>query len=49
MLQDWSVNACDGRDGNGDWLCYKIEAVMNVLRVMAMVLEVMDIVIGSKL
>ena len=36
--------ACDG-DGH----CYRIEAVMHVIDVMAMVMEVMDIVIGLKL
>ena len=40
---------CDRRDGNGDGSdghCYKIEAPMNVIDVMAMT---MDIVIGLKL
>ena len=36
-------------DGDGDGHCYRIEAVMHVIDVMAMVMEVMDIVIGSKL
>ena len=36
-------------DGDGDGHCYRIEAVMHVIDVMAMVIEVMDIVIRSKL
>ena len=32
-----------------DGHCYRIEAVMFVINVMAMVMEVMDIVIGLKL
>ena len=35
----------DGSDGH----CSRIEAVMHVIDVMAMVMEVMDFVIGSKL
>ena len=35
--------------GDGDGYCYKIEAVMHMIDVMAMVMEVMDIVIRSKL
>ena len=38
--------ACDGRDGDGDGHCYRIEVVMHVIDVMAMV---MDIAIGLKL
>ena len=34
-----------GRDGDGDGPCYRIEAVMHVIDVMAMV---MDIVMGLK-
>ena len=49
MLLDLSCNACDRRDGNSDGHCYRIEAVMHVIDVMEMVMEVMDIVIGSKL
>ena len=49
MLREWSCNACDRRDGDGDVSdghCYKIEAVVHVIDVMAMV---MDIVKGLKL
>ena len=38
----------DKRDGDGDGDCYRIEAVMQVIDVMAIVMEVMDIVIGSE-
>ena len=38
-------NACDRRDGYCDRQCYRIEAVMHVIDVMAMV---MDKVIGLK-
>ena len=31
-------------DGHGDVHCYRIESVMNVIDVMAMVMELMDIV-----
>ena len=41
--------AYDRRDGDGDGHCYRIEAVMHVVDVMAMVMEVIDNVIGSKL
>ena len=41
--------SCDRRDGDGDEHCYRIEAVMHVIDVMAMVMVVMDIVKGSKL
>ena len=40
--------ACDKRDGDDDGSnghCYRIENVMHVIDVMAMVIEVMDIVI----
>ena len=37
---------CDRRDGDGDGYCYRIEAVMQVIDVMAMVT---DIVKGLKL
>ena len=47
MLWYSSCNACDRHDGDGDGHCYRIEAVMHVIDVMVM--EVMDIVIGSKL
>ena len=40
---------CDRRYGDGDGHYYKIEALMRVTDVMAMVKEVMDIVIGAKL
>ena len=40
------LNACDRRDGDGDGHCYKIEAVMQVINVMPMVI---DIVIRLKL
>ena len=40
---------CDRRDGNDEGHCYRIEAVMYVINVMAIVMEVMDIVIGLKL
>ena len=52
MLWDRNNKACDTRDGDGDGnygLCYRIEALINVIDVMAMMLEVMDIVIGWKL
>ena len=39
----------DRGDGDGDTHCYRIEAVMHVIDVMAMVMEVRDIVIGLKL
>ena len=39
-------NTCDRRDCDGDGHCYRFEAVMHVIDVMAMV---MDIVIGLKL
>ena len=35
--------------GDGDGHCYKIETLMHVIDVMAMVMEVTDIVIGIKL
>ena len=41
--------ACDRRDGDGDGHCYRIEAVIHAREVMAMVMEVKDIVIGLKL
>ena len=40
------VNACVKRDGDGDGHCYRIQAVMHVIDVMAIV---MDIVIEVKL
>ena len=49
MLYNSSVNACDRRDGDGDELCYRNEAVMHVKDVFEMVVEVIDIVIRSKL
>ena len=42
-------NARDRRDGDGYGHCYRIEAVMHVVDVMAMMMEVTDIVIGFKL
>ena len=42
-------NASDRRDGDVDGHCYRIEAVMHKIDVMAMVIEVTDIVIGFKL
>ena len=48
MLKDLSCNACDRCDGDGDGSdghSYRIEAVMHVIDVMAIVL---DIVIGLK-
>ena len=39
-------SACDKRDGDGDGHSYRIEAVMHVIDVMAMV---MDFVIGLEL
>ena len=32
-------NACDRRDGYGDRHCYRIEAVMHVIDVMAMLMD----------
>ena len=49
MLLDRSSNAYDRRDGDGDGHCFRIEAVMHVIDVMAMVMEVLDIAIESKL
>ena len=46
---DRSCNKCDRRDCDVGGHCYKLEAVMHVIDVMAMVIEVMDIVMGSKL
>ena len=40
--------ACDRCDGDGDGHCYRTEDVMLVIDVMAMVMELMDIVIGTK-
>ena len=40
--------ACDKGDVDGYDHCYKIEAVMHVIDVIAMDMEVMDIVIGSE-
>ena len=40
------VNICDKRDGYGYRHCYRLEAVMHVIDVIAMVI---DIVLGSKL
>ena len=39
----------DRRDGDGDVYSYRIEVVMHVIDVIAMVMEVMDIIIGLKL
>ena len=46
MLYDGRGNTCDRRDGDGDGICYRIEDLMHVIDVMAMV---MDFVIGLKL
>ena len=49
MLKEGSCNACDRRDGDGDVSdghCYRIEAVMHVIDVMAMLMEVMEVVLG---
>ena len=43
------VNRRDGNGDGSDGHCYKIEAVMHVIKVMAIVMEVMDNVIRSKL
>ena len=45
MLENRSCNPCDRRDGEGDGHCYRIEAVMHLIDVMAMLMAVMDIVI----
>ena len=37
------------RDGGGDGQCYRIEVLMHLIDVIAMVMEVMDFVIGLKL
>ena len=37
------------RDGDGNGHSYRIEVVMHVIDVMAMVIEVMDILLGFKL
>ena len=39
-----ACSACDRRDGDGDRHCFTIEAVIHVLDVMAIVMEVLDIV-----
>ena len=49
MLLDRSSNAYDRRDGDGDGHCYRIEALGHVIDVMAMVMELMDMVLRSKL
>ena len=36
------------RDGDYDGHCYRIEVVLHVINLMAIVMEVMDFVIGSK-
>ena len=49
LVMDRNYNACDRRDSDGDGSdghCYRIEAVIYVIEVMAIV---MDIVIGFKL
>ena len=48
MLKDSCCNACDRRDGDGVANCYRIEAVINVIDVMAMMMEMMNISIGWK-
>ena len=49
MLYDSSCNTCDRRDCDGVGHCYRIEAVINMIDMMAIVMKVMDIVIGLKL
>ena len=52
IVKDRSCNACDKRDRDRDGSeghCYRTEAVIHVMNVLAMMIEVMDIVIGSKL
>ena len=52
LFWDRSCNACERRDGDGDGSdrqCYRIEAVIHMIDVMAMVMEVTDFVIRSKL
>ena len=52
MLKDRSCNARDRRDADvdvSDEHIYRIEAVIHVIDVMVMVIEVIDIVLGSKL
>ena len=49
MFYDRTCNACDRRNGDGDGHCYRIKAVMHVINVMAMVMEVLDIVVRLKL
>ena len=42
-LYHLSCNACDKRDGNGDGsdgLCFRIEVVMHVIEVMAMMMDI---------
>ena len=40
---------CNGDGDGSDGHCYKSETVMHVIDVMAMVMEVINLVIGSKL
>ena len=49
MLEDSSCITCDRRDDDGDGHRYRIEAVIHMIDVIAMVMEVMDIVIGLNL
>ena len=49
MLFDRSLYVFDRRVGDGSGHCYRIEAVMHLIDVMAMVMDVTDIVIGLKL
>ena len=44
-----AVIKCDKRDGNGDGYCYRIETLMHVVNVMALMMEVLDIVRRSNL
>ena len=49
MLKHRGCNVFDRRDVDDVGHCYRVEAVMHLIDVMAMVMEVMDIVIGLKL
>ena len=42
-------NACDRCDGDGDGHCYRIEDLMHLINVIAMVMEEIDSVIGLKM
>ena len=49
LIKDRSCKACDRRDGDGDGHCSRIEAVVHVIDVIAMVMEVTDIGLAMKL